>query len=60
MHGLLATPLAKLLELDFALNFLPIFAAPIVDAFAHTALELYQLVLRHSENNLSTEIILRQ
>jgi hypothetical protein len=30
-------PLAILFELDFALDFLLVFAAPVVDAFAFTA-----------------------
>ena len=44
---LLAAPFAKLLELDFALNFLFIFGAPIIDALAGRALELNKAVLGH-------------
>jgi len=33
MHHLLLTPLAPFFELDFALDFLLVFATPIVDTF---------------------------
>jgi hypothetical protein len=47
MHRMLPAPFAKFLELDFALHFLFIFARPIVDALAHTALEFDEIWLGH-------------
>ena len=34
MNGVLLAPFAKLFELNFALNFLLVLAAPVVDPFA--------------------------
>ena len=45
MDGVLPTPVAILLELDFALNKLFILAGPVVDALAGFAREFDQLVL---------------
>ena len=39
MQNTLAAPFAEFFELDFTLNFLFVFARPIVNAFAHAALE---------------------
>ena len=52
MHGLSLAPLAVLFELDFALNKLFVFGAPIVDALALLAGEFYQTILGHSPNTL--------
>jgi len=45
MHGLFSVPLAKLLEFYFALNLLFVLSAPVVDALAGLALELYEKIL---------------
>ncbi len=45
MHRLFSVPLAKLLELYFALNFFLVFSAPIVNTLAGLALELNEKIL---------------
>lgn len=49
MHRALHAPLAELLELNFALNFLFILLAPIVGALAGCAGEFDETVLGHRE-----------
>ncbi len=48
MGGLFAAPGTVLFELDFALYFALIFAAPVVDAFAGLAGKFYESVLGHT------------
>ncbi len=48
VNRLLFAPLAKLLELNFALNFFAIFAGPVVRPFALSAGKSDEIVLRHS------------
>ena len=43
----LSAPLAKLLELDFALNFLFVLFAPVIGTFAGSAGKLDESVLGH-------------
>ncbi|OHA17760.1 MAG: hypothetical protein A2664_04080 [Candidatus Taylorbacteria bacterium RIFCSPHIGHO2_01_FULL_46_22b] len=45
MRRPLPTPIAKLFELDFALNFLLVFARPVVYAFALATGEFYEAIL---------------
>ena len=45
VHRLSPIPLAKLLELYFALNFFAVFAGPVVDALARLTLEFYEVIL---------------
>ena len=47
MHCLFSAPLTVLLEFDFALDFLLVFAGPIVNTLAGSARELDEAVLRH-------------
>jgi len=47
VNGALHAPLAKFFELDFPLNFLFVFFAPVVDAFADRAGEFDEAVLGH-------------
>ena len=47
MHRPFLAPIAKLLELNFALNFLFIFLAPVVGALAGGAGEFDKSVLGH-------------
>lgn len=47
MQNMLPAPLAEFFKLDFALDFLFIFARPIVDALARTALKFNKIWLRH-------------
>jgi hypothetical protein len=39
MFCVLSTPIAKLFELDFALNFFLVFAGPVIDSLARPALK---------------------
>lgn len=55
MLGVFAAPTAVLFEFDFALDFLPIFAAPIVNALAAAAGEFDELILRHKLVNFELE-----
>ncbi len=50
VNRLLLTPLAVLLELNFACDELAVFARPVIGALADVAGELYELILRHSED----------
>ena len=45
MNGLFFAPLAKLLELNFALNFFAVFAGPIISPLASATRELYEIIL---------------
>ena len=45
MRSSYLAPIAKLFELDFALNFLLVFARPVVNAFALTTGEFYEAIL---------------
>lgn len=47
MNSPLFTPIAELGILEFALDFLFVFAGPVVDAFALTTCHLEKPVLRH-------------
>ena len=47
MHRALHAPLAKFLELNFALNFFLVFLAPVIGALAGGAGELDEAVLGH-------------
>ena len=53
MECLLFTPTAKLLELNFALNFFAVFAGPIISPFASAAGESYQIILTHSVSSIN-------
>ena len=53
MRGLLATPLAVLLQLDLALHELLVLARPVVDTLALLAGELDELFLGHNAANYS-------
>ncbi len=48
MGRLLFAPLAKLLELNFTLNFFAIFAGPIISTLACLARESYKVILTHN------------
>ena len=41
MNSVLFTPFTKLLELEFTLNFLLIFARPVIGPFANLARQFY-------------------
>lgn len=47
-------PTTVLLELNFALDELPVFARPIINTAALTAREFYELILGHSRRTIST------
>jgi hypothetical protein len=53
MRRLLPAELAELLELDLALDFFLVLAAPVVDAFAGCAGQFDQLVLRHNGDTIT-------
>jgi hypothetical protein len=50
MNGALFAPLAKLLELDLALNFFLVFLAPVVGALAGGAGEFDKTFLGHGNS----------
>lgn len=54
MDGALHAPLAKLLELNLALNFLFIFLAPVIRAFALGTIEFEKAVLAHINQLLAS------
>ncbi len=47
MRSMCFTPLAVFFEINLALNFLFVFAGPIVNTLAFGALQFYQIRLRH-------------
>lgn len=53
MHCPSFAPLAKLLELNFALHFFLVLFAPVIRAFALGTVEFYEAVLAHGNKLLS-------
>lgn len=49
VHFARAAPTAKLFELNFALNFFPIFSRPVIDVLAGATLEFDKIILAHGD-----------
>jgi len=56
VHHLLPAPFTIFFEFNFALNLLLIFPAPVVDAFAFSARELYEFILGHNSKFLQYKV----